>query len=505
MYPLKRNPAEVQLGEAAFDETRVARLLRAPDGSVRVALVGPAGEFASVPLTDRTREGLARAVQVVAELRARLALSAAPAPPPSAPQPAPSAPAALNFADKVETLRRHIEEAQGANLRASARERGIEVPKSALGYIALRTEPSRQYWYLIAQGSRRWAVDTTDGSIYPMNSAGLMGKKHGMPGIPIDDMGLYDWTSRYYWPPKAAAPSPVAWVRSDLTPPAAPKPKKAPEDRAVTLRPAPNFDTTPWAPARLESSGGKSIRGVTGMMQSGYEGGRYAETERMTRAQIASLIREDIKQAIASGTLPPMEVSVTTENYSGGGSINLRVKRLLAGVKVLNPAWAEALVRAGGDTLKIPRNIERLTEVGGTILKQLEAIHRRYNRDNSDTQSDYFDVRYYGDANYDQLLLEQQENDALAVRGLAERRDLYLEHQLVALLQEGPLKVPRRFDVRVFPQSDGYKLRFLEVRRMLTEMDGVSLDDAPEVLYAWAREFAMKKNRRPAPRQRSRR
>ena len=78
MYPLKRNPAEVRLGEAAFDASRVARLLRAADGSVRVALVGPAGEFASVPLADRTREGLARAVGVVAELRARLA----PPPPP---------------------------------------------------------------------------------------------------------------------------------------------------------------------------------------------------------------------------------------------------------------------------------------------------------------------------------------------------------------------------------------------------------------------------------------
>ena len=79
----KHNPAEVQLGEAAFDTTRVARLLRAADGSVRVALIGPAGEFASVPLADRTREGLLRAVQVVAELRARLARPAAPAPPPA--------------------------------------------------------------------------------------------------------------------------------------------------------------------------------------------------------------------------------------------------------------------------------------------------------------------------------------------------------------------------------------------------------------------------------------
>ena len=79
------NPAETQLGEAAFDATRVARLLRAADGSVRVALIGPAGEFASVPLVDRTREGLMRAVQVVAELRGRLARPAAPAPPPAAP------------------------------------------------------------------------------------------------------------------------------------------------------------------------------------------------------------------------------------------------------------------------------------------------------------------------------------------------------------------------------------------------------------------------------------
>ena len=68
---------ETRLGEAAFDATRVARFLRAPDGALRVALVNLAtgAEFGSLPLADRSREELARVAGIVRAMRDRAALA----------------------------------------------------------------------------------------------------------------------------------------------------------------------------------------------------------------------------------------------------------------------------------------------------------------------------------------------------------------------------------------------------------------------------------------------
>lgn len=66
---------ETQLAEATFDATRVARFLRSPAGSLRVALVNVAtgAEFGSLPLANASREELARVMGVVGAMRVRLA------------------------------------------------------------------------------------------------------------------------------------------------------------------------------------------------------------------------------------------------------------------------------------------------------------------------------------------------------------------------------------------------------------------------------------------------
>lgn len=80
---------ETKIAEAPFDAMRVARFLRSPEGSLRVALVNVAtdAEFGSLPLANASREELARVMGVVKLMQSRLAGAPVvlPAAPPAAP------------------------------------------------------------------------------------------------------------------------------------------------------------------------------------------------------------------------------------------------------------------------------------------------------------------------------------------------------------------------------------------------------------------------------------
>lgn len=84
----KRNadPSETRLRELPLDAARVARLLRSPGGALRVALVNLATdrEFLSLPLQTRTAAEIARVVDAVQALRAKLSAAAPPQAAPSA-------------------------------------------------------------------------------------------------------------------------------------------------------------------------------------------------------------------------------------------------------------------------------------------------------------------------------------------------------------------------------------------------------------------------------------
>jgi len=127
--------------------------------------------------------------------------------------------------------------------------------------------------------------------------------------------------------------------------------------------------------------------------------------------EIAKRIRADIAKAIEAGELPAgVKVSVRIERYSMGQSLDVRVTALPAGFAILNPArvWAE---KAKLDVSDWPR--ENLTEQAAAIVATLKAIHDAYNRDNSDIQSDYFDVNYHGDVSIDWALLDADTEPAL--------------------------------------------------------------------------------------------
>jgi hypothetical protein len=132
-------------------------------------------------------------------------------------------------------------------------------------------------------------------------------------------------------------------------------------------------------------------------------GGKYDRD--MDIKDVAKAVRGDIRAAVKEGELPKGKYSVKIERYSMGQSCNVRVMDLPR-VLFLNPER----VRLFSETEPPPPlyQIPMHTEIGASILQTLKEILDSYNRDNSDTQSDYFDVKFYGDANFDWQLEKAQ-------------------------------------------------------------------------------------------------
>ena len=153
-------------------------------------------------------------------------------------------------------------------------------------------------------------------------------------------------------------------------------------------------------------------------------GYKYKETgdEYASAAKIAKLMRADIKVAVSEGFLPgaPVKYSVTSEYYSMGQSINITVK-----------GWPDAWVECDGTVPGTRRTWEGgattatgcpnmwcaarndperaahatphsvLSEEARAAEMTLERIHGAYNHDGSDSMVDYFDVRYYGQVQFE--------------------------------------------------------------------------------------------------------
>jgi len=126
-----------------------------------------------------------------------------------------------------------------------------------------------------------------------------------------------------------------------------------------------------------------------------YKGSKYDSLKSHDVKDIAKLIRKDIKEAVSRGDIPKGKYSVTIDRFSGGSSIDIRVKGL-DGENPLNPEyvkwWAD---NPNGYYGECPVD-ENLTPLGDKVIEALNSIMDAYKRDNSDMMSDYFDVNFYG-------------------------------------------------------------------------------------------------------------
>jgi len=121
--------------------------------------------------------------------------------------------------------------------------------------------------------------------------------------------------------------------------------------------------------------------------------------------QAARLIRADIKAAIKEGILPKgLKVSVRSQSYTGGSSVNIRVTACPE-FQILNPYRfkfeKDQPSRYIGDLSPKHPGLPRHTKEAQAVLDLLDAFHGLYNFDKSDSQSDYYHVNYFGNAEFD--------------------------------------------------------------------------------------------------------
>lgn len=126
-------------------------------------------------------------------------------------------------------------------------------------------------------------------------------------------------------------------------------------------------------------------------------GSKYENTRNLSTKDIAARIRGDIKEALARGVLPAgLKVSVRYRSFSGGSAIDLRVTAFPEGFTLHNPAYLRHEHETRNQGWQ-PFPGDRDSTEWAAVRAALKSIHGAYNRDNSDSMTDYFDVRYYGD------------------------------------------------------------------------------------------------------------
>lgn len=143
---------------------------------------------------------------------------------------------------------------------------------------------------------------------------------------------------------------------------------------------------------------------ANGLIDSRAYGAKYDRTHGLRTADIAKLVRADIKMARkigkqaqagdTSGALAttdpianaPAQVtySVRTRTYAGGSSIDVVIKNIPA-----EWGWTESFDDRGDV-------VRKGTEALRALSVELKAILDAYNYDGSDLASDYSDVRFYG-------------------------------------------------------------------------------------------------------------
>jgi hypothetical protein len=123
-------------------------------------------------------------------------------------------------------------------------------------------------------------------------------------------------------------------------------------------------------------------------------------------AEIAKLIRTGIKEKIKAGILPKGKYSVKIDRFSGGSSIDIRIKEFQG--KIFNPEFLELEARGQ----EIGRNGMRYSKELSEALKVLESMLNTFRMDDSDGMIDYFHTNFYGHASVD-WQLEAAERDSL--------------------------------------------------------------------------------------------
>lgn len=132
----------------------------------------------------------------------------------------------------------------------------------------------------------------------------------------------------------------------------------------------------------------------------GWAGAKYAETQNLDIAEIAKLVRKDIKEQF-----PELKTSVRIERYAGGQSMSVHVIESPEPLK--NPHYDADFVwklRTGmitGWSAEDELKREYLTPRGKTVEEGLKLITNDYRQNDSDGMIDYFHTNFYAHISLD--------------------------------------------------------------------------------------------------------
>lgn len=162
------------------------------------------------------------------------------------------------------------------------------------------------------------------------------------------------------------------------------------QKRYTTL---PEYDAVPWEVTSLDQVAAVIVKAeqekATEDARTAGMGTVYREIGRLDVVEIAKRMRVNLRNAQELGMLPEgATFSVTTERYAGGQSVDVEVRGM-------PDSWTYTTREA----LWNPNETERIySDAAQATTKAIEAMLGEYNRDNSDTQTDYFSVWFYGHA-----------------------------------------------------------------------------------------------------------
>lgn len=123
-----------------------------------------------------------------------------------------------------------------------------------------------------------------------------------------------------------------------------------------------------------------------------FTGSKY--DSKMNTTEIARSFRADVKAAVRAGEIAKgVKLSIRTDYFSGGSAIRVRIVSLPFGA--VNPA------RVAANACDSRERIAHFTPECSALIAKLEAMLDAYNRKDIDTQTDYFNVRFYGSVSVD--------------------------------------------------------------------------------------------------------
>ena len=115
--------------------------------------------------------------------------------------------------------------------------------------------------------------------------------------------------------------------------------------------------------------------------------------------EIAALIRQEIKAAVKTLTLPKAKYSVRSALFAGGSSIDIAIKT--PSFPIMNPKRIELEARDPRYQWQTYESEPRYTAEASSTLKKIEVMLASYNFDDSDSMTDYFHVNFYSNVKFD--------------------------------------------------------------------------------------------------------